>query len=598
MASTHVPRDGVEASLSDAEAPSTVKRSSSAVQFDNTLLVGTSASTAKPSLLRYSKLIKQKAFGNGQPAPTQHDPAAAAAPHAVRQLAVPEARFNSSAVPSRPALKSSGYVGSQSDTNEYHGPTPQSAAGAVYLSALGAGGSSAVGSPDGDVHVTRSFGAGRTAGRVAYEPASSYRGDAPSSAAAGGIPMSRIFGSAAAAPPASLFSAAIGSALGATLGSQSTRPAPASGGVALSRIYSGAPIPPAAAFAPPHQHSTTDGWGAAAAAAQSEAAAQAQLFGAGAFSGLPGGNPISDQANSRSSRGAAALAAAAAKRQAEVQPDDTAVSIDQSQSATAGAAPSGPGGGGAGGSGGTGGAPVGGVGGGGGADFKDDASGSVIVPPGSSQPLPTLAMQLTMRALIAGLIVGCAFALLAQRLVLVAGLMPSFQAAIAFGCWVVLRGFTWILGRDISCISMLSGQEVAVATAAALACAGSVYVGGFGPVMDALSTTAFEQIGGSNQAGNRPVDVVAFPYWRGVVWLMLVGIVGGLLVVPFRRALFSQAGMMFPTGALPLGEGGVCACPCARARADAHAFVHACMRAPVFAHVCMCAHACVPGGRL
>ncbi|GBF93781.1 metal-nicotianamine transporter-like [Raphidocelis subcapitata] len=174
------------------------------------------------------------------------------------------------------------------------------------------------------------------------------------------------------------------------------------------------------------------------------------------------------------------------------------------------------------------------------------AASSVIIPPGSSAPLPTLSAQLTPRALLAGVVVGCGYALLATRLVLVAGLTPSFQVSMAAGCWAVLKVFTLLLGRDVACVPPLVGQEVAVASAAALACAGSVVAGGFGPALEALSKTAIVGLTGPEAA---PGSVTTLGYARGVAWVLLVGVAGGLLFVPMRRQLLARPSMVFPTGA-------------------------------------------------
>jgi hypothetical protein len=194
------------------------------------------------------------------------------------------------------------------------------------------------------------------------------------------------------------------------------------------------------------------------------------------------------------------------------------------------------------------------VGAGGQDDVASVAPSSVIVPPGSSEPVPPLRAQLTARALVVGVLVGCAFALLAQRLVLVAGLTPSFQVAMASGCWLVLQAYATIIGRDISCVPPLVGQEVAVASAAALATAGSVVAGGFGGVVEALSSAASDVVGG--KPGNAADAVVGYDYGRGVAWLLLVGVAGGLLIVPFRRQLLGRTSMTFPTGEATAGSGG------------------------------------------
>ena len=89
---------------------------------------------------------------------------------------------------------------------------------------------------------------------------------------------------------------------------------------------------------------------------------------------------------------------------------------------------------------------VGGGGGGGGSSGNGSGSGSSssvkrLVPPGSSSPLPFLNYQLTPKALIVGLLVGMAFALLMQRLALVMGVVPGYQVR---GKGAAEVGFIWL----------------------------------------------------------------------------------------------------------------------------------------------------------
>jgi hypothetical protein len=164
--------------------------------------------------------------------------------------------------------------------------------------------------------------------------------------------------------------------------------------------------------------------------------------------------------------------------------------------------------------------------------------------PGAEPSLPPLAEQLTPRALALGLAVGLAFAILLQRVTLVAGAAAGapFQVAIAAACGALLRGLTFLAKRDLPCACQraLRPQEVAAASAAALACAGAALAGGFGPVLQALAPGA--PPGAAGGAGG-------LSYGGHVAWLLLVGVAGALLVVPFRRLLVVRdQGLAFPSG--------------------------------------------------
>ena len=77
----------------------------------------------------------------------------------------------------------------------------------------------------------------------------------------------------------------------------------------------------------------------------------------------------------------------------------------------------------------------GGGGGGGGSSLQlEDGQAAALTPPGEAQPLPPVGQQLSARALLAGVVVGLLLALLAQRMAMVVGVVPSFQVA-ALAWW-------------------------------------------------------------------------------------------------------------------------------------------------------------------
>jgi hypothetical protein len=131
-------------------------------------------------------------------------------------------------------------------------------------------------------------------------------------------------------------------------------------------------------------------------------------------------------------------------------------------------------------------------------------------------------------------------------LLLLSSLLP--QIIIAAGCWILLKVFTFLFGRDFPSISPLQPQEVAVASAVAFACANSINAGGYSATLLALQPAASLGLRGSylgSLAAN--LHVVRFGYQ--VVYLLLVTIGGALLMVCYRKALLGCRHMTFPTGA-------------------------------------------------
>lgn len=193
----------------------------------------------------------------------------------------------------------------------------------------------------------------------------------------------------------------------------------------------------------------------------------------------------------------------------------------------------------------------------------------VIIPPGSQSPLPTFWSQLTGRALFVGLLVGALFLLLTMRLALAAGFASNLQVVIAGACWGLLRLYTLLLGRDMTCIPVLNAQEVSVAAAAALAVASTAAAGGFGSVLLALQDPAAQRVG-SGVAGNLPSVVWSLAYGKVLCYLLLVVLSGALLMLAFRKPLFGSPAMTFATG-----------------REEQHAAPHAYDRQPS-SNVCLC----------
>lgn len=134
-----------------------------------------------------------------------------------------------------------------------------------------------------------------------------------------------------------------------------------------------------------------------------------------------------------------------------------------------------------------------------------------------------------------------------MRLALVTGIAPNLQVVIAGACWALLRLYTMTLGRDIQCIPVLNAQEVSVAAAAALAVASTSAAGGFGSVLLAIQDPAAQRVG-SSVAGNLPSIVWSLAYGKLLCYLLMVVLSGAMLMLAFRKPLFTSPAMTFATG--------------------------------------------------
>ena len=161
--------------------------------------------------------------------------------------------------------------------------------------------------------------------------------------------------------------------------------------------------------------------------------------------------------------------------------------------------------------------------------------------------------------MLVGLFVGAAFLLLTMRLALVTGLAPNLQVVIAGACWALLRGYTLLLGRDMTCIPPINAQEVSVAAAAALAVASSAAAGGFGSVLLAIQDPAAQRVG-SSIPGNLPSLVWSLAYGKLLCYLLMVMLSGAMLMLAFRKPLFTSPAMTFATGEQQALAGGLLYC--------------------------------------
>ncbi|XP_010233640.2 iron-phytosiderophore transporter YSL15-like isoform X1 [Brachypodium distachyon] len=154
--------------------------------------------------------------------------------------------------------------------------------------------------------------------------------------------------------------------------------------------------------------------------------------------------------------------------------------------------------------------------------------------------------ELTVRGVVAALLIGFIFTVIVLKIALTTGLVPTLNVSAALIAFLSLRGWTRLLQRlGIPC-RPFTRQENTVVQTCAVACYTIAFAGGFGSTLLGLNKRTYEQAGDS--AGNVPGS------WKepGIGWMtgfLLAISFGGLLtLIPLRKVLVIDYKLTYPSG--------------------------------------------------
>ncbi|VAH50101.1 unnamed protein product [Triticum turgidum subsp. durum] len=158
----------------------------------------------------------------------------------------------------------------------------------------------------------------------------------------------------------------------------------------------------------------------------------------------------------------------------------------------------------------------------------------------AAERVPPWREQVTVRGMVAALLIGVVYTVIVMKLSLTTGLVPTLNVSAALLAFLALRGWTHALHRlGIAC-RPFTRQENTVVQTCAVACYTIGFGGGFGSFLLGLDKKTYE-LSGVNTPGNVPGSYKD----PGIGWMMgfllAISFVGLLTLLPLRKAFLCIA---------------------------------------------------------
>ncbi|CAA3003118.1 metal-nicotianamine transporter YSL1 isoform X1 [Olea europaea subsp. europaea] len=156
--------------------------------------------------------------------------------------------------------------------------------------------------------------------------------------------------------------------------------------------------------------------------------------------------------------------------------------------------------------------------------------------------------QITLRAVIASILIGSTFSVIAMKLNLTTGITPNLNVSAALLAFVFIRTWKRLLQKTGIVSIPFTKQENTMIQTCAVACYSIAVGGGFGSYLLGLNKKTFEQSGGFSTVGNSPSSIKE----PGIGWmtgfLFLVCFIGLFVLIPLRKILIIDYKLTFPSG--------------------------------------------------
>ncbi|XP_037486572.1 probable metal-nicotianamine transporter YSL16 isoform X2 [Triticum dicoccoides] len=165
----------------------------------------------------------------------------------------------------------------------------------------------------------------------------------------------------------------------------------------------------------------------------------------------------------------------------------------------------------------------------------------------AAERVPPWREQVTVRGMVAALLIGVVYTVIVMKLSLTTGLVPTLNVSAALLAFLALRGWTHALHRlGIAC-RPFTRQENTVVQTCAVACYTIGFGGGFGSFLLGLDKKTYE-LSGVNTPGNVPGSYKD----PGIGWMMgfllAISFVGLLTLLPLRKVLVIDYKLTYPSG--------------------------------------------------
>ncbi|KAK4486553.1 hypothetical protein RD792_009238 [Penstemon davidsonii] len=162
--------------------------------------------------------------------------------------------------------------------------------------------------------------------------------------------------------------------------------------------------------------------------------------------------------------------------------------------------------------------------------------------------VPAWNEQITVRGIIASILVGSIFSVIAMRLNLTTGVTPNLNVSAALIAFIFIRTWNKILLKFGIVSAPFTKQENTMIQTCIVACYSIAIGGGFGSYLLGMNKKTFELSGGASIIGNTPSSIKEPQIGWMTAYLFLVCFIGLFVLIPLRKILIIDYKLTFPSG--------------------------------------------------
>ncbi|KAK6121803.1 hypothetical protein DH2020_044416 [Rehmannia glutinosa] len=163
------------------------------------------------------------------------------------------------------------------------------------------------------------------------------------------------------------------------------------------------------------------------------------------------------------------------------------------------------------------------------------------------EDVPSWKEQITIRGIVASLLIGIIYSIIVMKLNLTTGLVPNLNVSAALLAFVFIRTWTKLLEKANFVTTPFTRQENTIIQTCAVACYSIAVGGGFGSYLLGLNKRTYE-LAGADTEGNTPGSYKEPGLDWMIGFLFVVSFVGLLALVPLRKIMIIDYKLSYPSG--------------------------------------------------